>query len=45
MSANSNIFKILDLLRKQEALTATQYERANLGKEKKIATRQKLKDA
>jgi hypothetical protein len=36
---------ILDLLRKQEALTATQYERANLGKEKKIATRQKLKDA
>jgi hypothetical protein len=45
MSANSNIYKIIDLLRKQEALTATQYERANLGKEKKIATQQKLKDA
>jgi hypothetical protein len=45
MSANSNIYKILDLLRKQEALTATKYERANLGKEKKIATQQKLKDA
>ena len=43
-SMNSNIFKILDLLRKQEALTATQYERANLVKEKKIATQQKLKD-
>jgi len=45
MSANSNVYKILDLLKKQETLTANNYERANLGKEKKIATKQQLKDA
>jgi len=33
--SNSNVYKILDVLRKQETLTGNKLERVNLGKEKK----------
>jgi hypothetical protein len=36
---------ILDVLRKQETLTANKFERVNLGNEKKQTTKQQLKDA
>ena len=36
---------MLDVVKKQETLTTTKYEKVNLGKEKKIATAQKVKDA
>ena len=44
-SANSNVYKVLALTKKQEALTSTSYERVNLGKAKKTANKQKTKDA
>jgi len=31
IAPNSNIYKILDVLRKQETLTANKFERVNLG--------------
>ena len=45
IAPNSNVYKILDVLRKQETLTANKFERVNLGKEKKQTTKQQLKDA
>ena len=42
---NSTVYKILDVLRKQETLIANKFERVNLGKEKKQTTKQQLKDA
>jgi hypothetical protein len=42
---NSNGYKILDMLRKQETLTANKFERVNVAKEKKQTTKQQLKDA
>ena len=42
---NSNVYKILDVLRKQETLTGNKFERVNQGKEKKQTTKQQLKDA
>ena len=36
---------MLDVVKKQETLTTTKYEKVNLGKEKKIATAQKVKYA
>jgi hypothetical protein len=44
IAPNSND-KILDILRKQETLTANKFERVNLVKEKKQTTKQQLKDA
>jgi len=45
IAPNSSFYKILDVLRKQETLTANKFERVNLGKEKKQTTKQQLKDA
>ena len=45
MNPNSNIYKIMDVVKKQEALASTKYERVNLGKEKKSSNAQKTKDA
>ena len=33
IAPNPNVYKILDVLRKQETLTANKFERVNLGKE------------
>ncbi len=41
----SNVYKILDLFRKQETLTGNKSETVNLGKEKKQTPKQQLKDA
>ncbi len=35
ISSKSNVFKVLDVLQKQEALTSVTFERVNLGKVKK----------
>ncbi len=43
ITPNSNVFKILDVLRKQETLTGNKFERVNQGKEKKQTTKQQLK--
>jgi hypothetical protein len=45
IAPNSNVYKILDVLRKQETLTGNKFERVNQGKEKKQTTKQQLKDA
>jgi hypothetical protein len=45
IAPNSNVYKILDMLCKQETLTANKFERVNLGNEKKQKTKQQLKDA
>lgn len=45
LTANSNIYKVLDLVKKEETLTSTKYERVNLGKEKKPTNTQQVKDA
>jgi len=39
IAPNSNVYKILDVLRKQETLIANKFERVNLGKEKKQTTK------
>ena len=44
MNPRSHIYKILDLVEKQEALTSTKFERVNQEKEKKSTTAQQLKD-
>ncbi len=41
IAPNSNVYKILDVLRKQETLTGNKFERVNQGKEKN----KQLKDA
>ena len=45
IAPNSNGYKMLDMLRKQETLTANKFERVNVAKEKKQTTKQQLKDA
>ena len=45
MHLNSNVYKILELTKKEEALTSTKFERVNQGKEKKIVNAQVAKDA
>ncbi len=37
---NSNVYKILEELRKKETLTGNKFERLNLGTEKKQTTKQ-----
>ena len=43
-NSKSNVYKVLDVVKKQEALTSTKYERVNLGQEKKTVTAQMVKD-
>ena len=42
---NSNVFKILNVVQKEETLTSTSFERVNLGKQKKSTNAQQVKDA
>ena len=45
ISSKSNVFKVLDVVQKQEALTSVTFERVNLGKVKKSTNAQQVKDA
>ena len=45
ISSKSNVFKVLDVVQKQEALTSVTFERVNLGKVKKSTNSQQVKDA
>ena len=45
ISSKSNVYKILDVVQKQEALTSVTFERVNLGKVKKSTNAQQVKDA
>ena len=45
ISPNSNVFKVLNLIQRQETLTANKFMRVNQGAEKKVATAQQVKDA
>ena len=45
ISSKSNVFKVLDVVQKQEALTSVTFERVNLGKVKKSTNAQQVKGA
>ena len=42
---NPNLFMLIDCLKQEEALTAVNYEKANLGKSKSRRTKNELKDS
>ena len=44
-TSNSNIYKALNVVKKEETLTSTSYERVNQGKVKKTIRAQQVKDA